>query len=216
VARLEAAEGSVVIKWFGWRHRVHALFSPFRKSRAWRTWNTAQELERMGVSTPAPRFAYTRRCMGFVRENFFISSAIHPHQRLRTLLRSETSMELIEKAVSNLAISIARMHDGGIIHRDLTSGNFLVDEEGRVYLTDLNRAHLLDYLSVHQRLRDLARISFTMSDDAKTIQLAKTFFHVYGVETSEEADWEKGYWNYRRHRLKKRRLKLRLKRLLRR
>lgn len=216
MARLEAVGGSVVIKWFGWRHLIHAFFSPFRKSRAWRTWKTAQELGRVGASTPAPLFVYTRRFMGFVQDNFFISSAIHPHQRLRTLLRSEAAIEHIEKAVSNLAVSIARMHDDGIMHRDLTSGNFLVDEEGQVYLTDLNRARHVDHLTVHQRWRDLARISFTMSDDVKTVQLAKTFFQVYGVETSEAANWEKGYWEYRRRRLKRRRLKLRFKRLLRR
>lgn len=152
--------------------------------------------------------------MGFVQDNFFISSAIHPHQRLRTLLRSEAAIEHIEKAVSNLAVSIARMHDGGIMHRDLTSGNFLVDKEGRVYLTDLNRARHRDHLTDHQRLRDLARISFTMSDDTKTTRLAKTFFQAYGVESSKEANWEQGYWEYRQQRLKRRRLKLRFKRLL--
>lgn len=120
----------------------------------------------------------------------------------------------MEKAISELALSIARMHNGGIFHRDLTSGNFLVDEEGQVYIIDLNRARHVAGMTASQRLKDLARISFTAKDDAQTAQLAGTFFQVYGTETSQEVEWEKGYWEYRQRRLKKRRQKLRLKRFV--
>lgn len=214
VARLDTNQGAVVIKWFGWRHRMHAFLSPFRKSRAWRTWNTAHALGQVGASTPTPLCAYTRRCLGFVQENYFIATAIHPHQRLRVLLKSDASIELIEQAITNLAVSIGRMHQGGIVHRDLTSGNFLVDENGQIYLTDLNRARNLGQLTTHQQLRDLARISFATQDDTRTTQLVKTFFQVYGTVTSQEVDWEKGYWDYRQRRLKNRRRKIQLKRLL--
>jgi tRNA A-37 threonylcarbamoyl transferase component Bud32 len=171
-------------------------------------------LEQVGAATPSPLFVYTRRCLGFVRENYLITAAIHPHQRLRMLLKSDAPVELMERVVSELALIIARMHNEGILHRDLTSGNFLVNEAGQVYLTDLNRARHMGRITIRQRLKDLARISFSAKDAALPSRLAQTFFRVYGTETSEEAKWEEEYWNYRQHRLKKRRQKLRLKRLL--
>jgi tRNA A-37 threonylcarbamoyl transferase component Bud32 len=214
VARFDTIEGPVVVKWFGWRHQIHAVLSPFRASRAWRSWKTAKALEQAGASTPSPLFVHTRRCLGFVRENYLITSAIHPHHRLRVLLKSDAPVEILERVVSALALIIARMHHSGILHRDLTSGNFLVDEAGQVYITDLNRARHLGRITISQRLKDLARISFAAKDAALPSRLAKIFFRIYGAETSEEVNWEEEYWNYRQRRLKKRRLKLRLKRLL--
>jgi tRNA A-37 threonylcarbamoyl transferase component Bud32 len=214
VARIETTEGPVVVKWFGWRHRMHVVLSPFRASRAWRSWKTAKALEQVGAFTPSPLFVYTRRCLGFVRENYLITAAIHPHQRLRVLLKSDAPVEFMEGVVSELALFIARMHNGGVLHRDLTSGNFLVDEVGQVYLTDLNRARHKDRITISQRLKDLARISFSAKNATLTSRLVQTFFRIYGTETSEEVNWEEEYWNYRQRRLKKRRQKLRLKRFL--
>ncbi|UCD38322.1 MAG: phosphotransferase [Fidelibacterota bacterium] len=213
MARLETNQGPVVLKWFGWRHPIHFYLSPLRTSRAWRSWKTATTLENAGARTPHPLFIFSRRHRGFIRENYFITIAIHPHQKLRTFLKTDTPADVMASAVGDLAVSIARMHEGGIIHRDLTSGNFLVDEGGRVYLVDLNRAQPIKHISTRQRLTDLARISFTSRDQDLTTLLARKFFQVYSVETDQTIDWERRYWTYRHRRLRRRRWKQRLRQL---
>ena len=214
VARIETHRGPVVVKWFGWRHPLHFYLSPFLAGRAWTSWETAQALEQLAVRTPRPLFVYARRQRGFIRENFYVTTGIHPHVTLRAFLLSDASTELMEQAVADLALGIARMHTGGILHRDLTTGNFLVDATGRVYLVDLNRARRLARLSRRRRLSDLARISFNARDRELKSRLAHRFFQVYGHETDPAVDWEGGYWKYRRRRLARRRWKKRLRRLI--
>lgn len=204
--------GPVVIKWFGWRHPIHFYLSPLFPGRAWISWEMATALEKATTRTPRPLFVYSRRQKGFIHENFFITAGIHPHRKLRALLKSDAPAELMETAVTDLALSIARMHEGGIQHRDLTSGNFLVDDAGLVYLVDLNRARRLGHVSRRQRLTDLARISFAARDQKLHYQLARRFFQAYGAETDPVFNWEGGYWKYRKRRLRRRRLKKRLQR----
>ncbi len=114
MARLDAHRGPVVIKWFGWRNRLHRALSPFARGRAWRSWEVAQALREAEVRTPGPLYVFARRRRGVIRDNFFVAAAIHPHQTLRDLLKSDAPQELMEQAVSDLAKSIARMHGAGI------------------------------------------------------------------------------------------------------
>ena len=86
--------------------------------------------------------------------------------------------------------SIARLHTGGIIHRDLTTANFLVGNNAQVYIVDLNRARRLDDPSSQMRLGDLARLNFATGDDLETA-LASAFFEEYG--SGGGYDWFPAY-----------------------
>ncbi|MFB0516524.1 MAG: lipopolysaccharide kinase InaA family protein [Candidatus Neomarinimicrobiota bacterium] len=213
VAQLDTHQGPVVIKWFGWRHKLHFYLSPLRPGRAWNSWQMARALEEAAARTPQPLFVYLRRCRGFIHENFYVTAAIHPHQKLRDFLQSNAPPQLMEQAVADLALSIARMHEGGIRHRDLTTGNCLVDDAGLVHLVDLNRARKRARPSRHQRLSDLARINFNARDQALTCRLAHRFFQVYSTETDPTIDWEGRYQKYRHRLLQRRGWKKRLRRL---
>lgn len=214
MARLEADSGPVVIKWFGWRNPLHVYLSPFSQGRAWHSWRVAHALQEAAVRTPEPLFVYARRHRGIIRDSFYISAAIHPHQTLRALLRSHASTTLLEQAVANLASSLARMHEASIHHRDLTTGNFLVDDEGRVAIVDLNRAKLRHRLTRRQCLADLARISFASRDSDLEERLSNRFFQVYGSVRNASFGWEAGSRRYRVRLLASRRLKRNLRRLL--
>ncbi len=216
MARLEADSGPVVIKWFGWRNPLHIYLSPFSDGRAWHSWTVAHALKEAAVRTPEPLFVYVRRRRGIIRDSFLISAAIHPHQTLRAHLRSQASTNLLEDAVGNLASSLARMHEAGILHRDLTTGNFLVDDKGQVAIVDLNRARLRRRLTSRQCLADLARLSFASRDSGLGERLRNRFFQVYGGARNASFGWEAGYRRYRRRLLAGRRLKRDLRRILRR
>ncbi|MEE9466398.1 MAG: lipopolysaccharide kinase InaA family protein, partial [Candidatus Neomarinimicrobiota bacterium] len=190
VCRVDSAKGPVVVKWFGWRRPGHYLLSPLFAGRAVTSWRIARTMSDLGVRTPEPLFVYSQRVRGLIRENIFICRAIHPHQTLRVYLQSNAPQADKLAAVIDLAGSIARLHTGGIIHRDLTTANFLVGDNAQVYIVDLNRARRLGRLSRQIRLEDLARLNFATGDDLET-ELTTAFFEEYG--SGGDYDWIAAY-----------------------
>ena len=215
VVQLSSDKGPIVVKWFGWRHPIHYPLSPTFPSRAYTSWTIANALKEAQARTPKPLYVYTRRYRGLIRENFFITEAIHPHTCLRPLLISDVSETFLRTSIEDLACSIARMHKHGIIHRDLTTANFLVNEDGAVFIIDLNRAQQVKKLVEHHRLIDLARLSFKTGDIELEDRLSHHFFHTYEEESGSGTDLLNGYLKYRKRLLKRRRLKKRVRRLIR-
>jgi tRNA A-37 threonylcarbamoyl transferase component Bud32 len=215
VARLSTGSGDYVIKWFGWRHPIHDYLSPSFPSRAEATWTIAQALLRAGCRTPTPILVYTRRRRGRIRENFILMQAVHPHQTLRTLLKNEPDPERLTAVITDLAQSLARMHTAGIRHRDLTTGNFLVDTANAVYIVDLNRAQLLPALTHSHRCRDLARIRLVTGYPDRDRIVQEAFFHRYAeLSGISEEQIRTGYADQRRRLLQRRRRKRGAQRLL--
>ncbi|MCH8067739.1 MAG: hypothetical protein IID16_00495 [Candidatus Marinimicrobia bacterium] len=215
VAQLKTDTSPVVVKWFGWRHPIHRLLSPIFLSRAQVSWTTAQALLNASALTPKPIFVYTKRHKGIIHENIFITEAIHPHKTMRKFLKSDEKFTFFQTAITNLAISIARMHNAGIFHRDLTTGNFLVNNSGEVFIVDLNRAKIFHKLSPHHRLSDLAKINIKTNDESVKRLLEELFFNIYKKETGIEFDWIAGYKEYQNVLLTGRRRKKQLRSLFR-
>ncbi len=213
VIRITIGDQSFVYKKFGWRSYFHFLLSPTFKSRAQASWDTAQILLKNGASTPKPLFVYTRRFAGFILENIYLTQAIHPHVQFRHLRTEEHTSNFIRNAVYSLAGSIAKMHNANIVHNDLTTGNFIVDQSGTVFIVDLNRAKVKQVVTLRDRLSDLARINLKHlpNSDDSPVQI---FFDRYAEICDEEIDWISAYWLSRERRLKRRRLKKRFKKLL--
>lgn len=211
LARLHSDQGPIVVKWFGWRHPVHYVLSPTFPSRSHASWTMAQSLKHAGARTPEPLFVYTRRQRGFIQENFFITQAIHPHTSLRLLLISGAPVALLKTSIEDLAHSIARMHNRGIFHHDLTTGNFLVNKTGEVFIVDLNRARQLKTLSTRQRLKDLAKLNFKTRDTQLQRQLTHLFFDVYTENSRMRMKFLNGYFDYRKNLLKRKRIKKKLR-----
>ncbi len=213
VVRVTMGDQSFVYKRFGWRSFLHFFLSPTFKSRAQASWDTAQALLQNRVSTPKPLFVYTRRFVGFILENIYLTQAIHPHVQFRHLNTEEHSSKFIQNVVYSLADSIAKMHNANILHNDLTIGNFIVDQSGNVFIVDLNRAKVKHAVTLKERLSDLARINLkhlSKTDDS----LLHIFFDRYAEICDEEIDWISAYWSFRERRLKRQRLKKRFKNLI--
>jgi len=212
VVQLSSDKGPIVVKWFGWRHPMHYPLSPTFPSRAFASWIVAHTLQHAKTRTPKPLYVYTRRYRGLIKENFFITEAIHPHTRLRKVLISETPETFLNASIKDLALSIARMHKQGIFHRDLTTGNFLVNEMGEVFIVDLNRTQLLRKLSTHQRLIDLAKLFFNTEKPELTNRLTHLFFTTYEEESKLGLNLFEQYSEYRNRLLRRRRIKKGLRR----
>lgn len=213
VARLDSETGPLVIKLFGWRNPLHFLLSPASPSRAELSWQTANRLVEAGVRTPEPLFVYTQRKYGFIFANLYISRCLEQHQSLRQFLNSKPDLAQAEMVIVDLAKNLSNMHEGGILHRDLTPGNVLIDNQRKTYLVDLNRTIVCSKLTVSQRLRDLAKLNFKYRQPHLEQPLVEAFFQVYSRETNQAGDWVKSYGEKRQQLLNYRRRKAVLKRL---
>jgi len=212
VARIESDNSKYVLKKFGWRNPIHFIFSPIFKSRAQASWDTAQKLLAAGAQTPFPIYVHSVRKLGYIYENIFLTSAIHPHVKFRALNLKTHSESFIIKATKSLARSIVKMHNAGIIHNDLTNGNFLVNSEASIFIVDLNRAKTVKQISMRQRLEDLSKINFRFIISQEE-HIRREFFATYSGLCTIFISWEDEYIAYRAKRIRKRRIKKYFKRI---
>jgi serine/threonine protein kinase len=154
---------SVVVKQFGWRSPLHRFLRPLTGSKAIRAFGIAMTLREAGVATPRPLIAWDRQDRGTESKSYYITEEIQDATTLREILRSPAEFETERAALlPELARLVRGMHDAGILHRDLTIGNFLVApkpiEGNRIFLIDLSRAVHLGRVPLLLRLLDLARM----------------------------------------------------------
>lgn len=177
-----------VVKQF--RHQT--LLARFRRwrrgSKGSRCWAVAQRLRAMGVGTPAPiLWAESARLDG---PSYYVcafrSGLLEARYPLRALAAGTFDDDYppghrlpLLTALGSLA---RRLHENGVWFRDFTSGNVLVDLEAvaerartsdahgepdssGLLLLDLNRARLLERVSLRRRVQDLGRMPLARSSD---------------------------------------------------
>ena len=164
-----------VIKQFRWRGIQNYLASPLKKSKALKSYLAACHLLKHGLGTPMPLGAVEVRKWGFVQESFYITSLVESYIDLKkyrdTASRNHADMH---EVIEFLAHFILRMHDNGLLHRDLNLSNFLLTGKPgayRIYLVDLNRAIFMDNPPPRLRSLDLARLDL--------YEWQQSFFHHY-------------------------------------
>jgi len=164
-------EHDVVVKLFGWRNTLSIVTSPFMRSRAKKSWDMAHWLKAHQIATPDPVAVFTRRSWGFIRNNFFVSRAVKNYDTARSILRDdnhETSRK--DLLVQSLASIAKNIHQGGMIHNDLTLANFLVQDlhPEAIFLVDLNRATRPKIFKHRQRIAEIARMDLCKCDYSET------------------------------------------------
>lgn len=126
-----------------------------RRSRPWRELALLTRLEAGGMPVPPPVAA--RLVIGHPLSPWYrgdlITGYVHGTATLAQALRAGTIDESIWHAIG---VTIARFHDAGVDHADLNAHNVLLDEAGRVYLIDFDRARLR--VRGGWRRRNLARL----------------------------------------------------------
>lgn len=162
------AELPVVLKRFGWRSPLHRIVRSLTGSKAIRSFLIGMTLRNVGVGTPRPLIAWERRGAGAMNQSYYITEEIVDATNLRLILQSSTVLEPERTALlTELARLVRGMHDAGILHRDLTLGNFLAApkpvEGRRIFLIDLSRAVHPGRIPLPLRFMDLARMNLQES-----------------------------------------------------
>jgi tRNA A-37 threonylcarbamoyl transferase component Bud32 len=168
-ADFETATGSVpvVVKQFrnqGWFKRLERRT---RGSKAERSWRVAKEMVRVGLATPDPLlWVESDEPEG---PSFFVArhleDAVEVRQFFRRLNGEPGAVQFPEvddlvflRRLGRLAREI---NDAGILYRDLSMGNILVEEgksDLQLSLIDFNRARIGRHPGVYQRTRDICRL----------------------------------------------------------
>ena len=150
----------VVIKEFRTRG-VNRLKSLFLRGKASRSWRGSMTLVERGIETPPP-VAFLENRKGLVLDqSFFLTERVREVREIRSLFRELEPLEL-----DGLLVSLSRYlrhgHDRGVLHRDLSDGNILVQENKpggyRYYLIDTNRIRFKRRMGLLRRIRNLIRL----------------------------------------------------------
>ena len=113
------------------------------------------------IETARPAAYLERRRHGLTERGYFLAERIAGAEEVRTLFRRLGPAE-IEPLLAALAGHLARCHDQGILHRDLSDGNVLVkkdDSGGFVFfLLDTNRVRAVKRLGGYRRAKNVIRL----------------------------------------------------------
>lgn len=117
------------------------MYSFFRQSKAKRAYNNAQFLLSKGFETPQPVAYLECFSHGLLRESFFMSLQ-SSYGGLIKEFSDGSSIVGREDLIVSFGKLIAKVHNAGILHLDLSGGNVLIQkmEDGYHFsLIDLNR-----------------------------------------------------------------------------
>ena len=141
-----------VVKQFAVPNPLNRLVYGFlRKSKAQRSYEYAQLLLSKGIATPRPVAWQTERNGLLMGRSYFVSErsrcpytyadliGLDKLYSLGNLGNLEHLVKLEEHYLRLIAQTVARLHNEGMVHQDLSRGNILFGDGDRVELIDLNR-----------------------------------------------------------------------------
>ena len=155
--------------------RLEALVSHLVRDPARRALRGARLLAQNGLPTFRPLACWTARRGGIFRDSYFLYAQIPARHSLKDYKLGSTGLEPAENArafdalVAPLADLVAALHRRGLRHDDLACGNFLVCDDGRLHLIDVDhvRAARLRRFPRLKRFFDLNDLRRLDLDDAR-------------------------------------------------
>ena len=142
IVRTMLGDREVVIKYFRNHGIKKKLGYKFRSSKAVRSFDNSFRLSEAGLLTPQP-LAWREDWRGaWLNESYYVC-AYHPVAHTAWDLKNEQISDHL-RWIRKLGSEIARMHEAGLDHQDLTPGNALYvatesDGEFDLYFVDNNR-----------------------------------------------------------------------------
>jgi serine/threonine protein kinase len=130
-------------------------------SKAQKAWRGSLALVKRGFLTPLPVAYLERRTSFFLEQSYFISEYVPDLEEVRGLFR-ELPHEELTPLLRALASTLARCVRSGILHRDLSDGNVLVEGKGgepfRFFLLDTNRIRCKRRIGTFKGIKSLIRL----------------------------------------------------------
>lgn len=131
----------LVIKSFRKPNLINQIvYGLFRSSKAERSYEYAEMLQKLGIGTPQPVGYYTERIGLLFGRSYYISLKSECPYVYYDLLKNNFPYQ--EQILRAIARTTAAMHEHGCLHKDYSQGNILFKEVGqeiKVEIIDLNR-----------------------------------------------------------------------------
>lgn len=142
------------------------IYGVLRKSKGQRSYEYAKKLVNIGIETPKEVAYIEFRSKGLLRDCYFIS-LYSDFGSLKDAVDLYPDNKEIKPLLNEFAAFLVRMHNAGVIHKDLNISNILyrteVDESGgiryRFQVIDTNRMRFSKNISMRRRLHNLRRLS---------------------------------------------------------
>ena len=137
------------------------IYKFFRKTKAQRSFEYAQELISKGINTPSP-VAYLNDYNLFgLSSSYYISLQMEDCFMLSDVIENPFFHDR-ENIIRRYTRLIYKLHNNGIEFKDNSSGNFLIrktEKDYHFYIVDLNRMNFSKKMSIPHRLANFSRIS---------------------------------------------------------
>lgn len=131
----------LVIKSFRTPNLVNRIvYGLFRSSKAQRSYEYAEMLQKSGIGTPQPVGYYTERTGLLFTRSYYVSLKSECPYTYYDLIKKEFPNQ--ERILRAIARTTAAMHEHGYLHKDYSRGNILfkeTEQEVKVEIIDLNR-----------------------------------------------------------------------------
>jgi tRNA A-37 threonylcarbamoyl transferase component Bud32 len=150
----------IVIKAFALPKGINWLvYGNLRKSKARRSFENSIELNKIGICTPLPIGYRETYRFGGLAESFYVSTYVEPEHRLEQVLHGDALSDRKE-ILEAFGRFVFKLHDKGVLHRDLSPGNVLINTLNDTYqfcLVDINRMRFGE-LSEQERFQNFAML----------------------------------------------------------
>lgn len=152
------------------------MYRFFRKSKAKRSFENAQLLQKNGVGTPNPIAFFELYKGPFFGKSYYLSEHFEADLLYKDLLENKSYPDR-EKIIRSFVHFTHRLHELQILFKDHSPGNTLIKKKGAKYsffLVDLNRMKFKS-LSFKERVTNFTRLTphkemiATMSDEYSKI-----------------------------------------------
>ena len=139
--RVLESEGHLfVVKSFAIPNLLNRLvYGTLRRSKAQRSFEYAQMLMSKGIESPRPVAWMSERSGLLFGRSYFVSEKSACPYTYNDIIRGALPAADEERYLRLIAQMVARLHNGGMVHQDLSRGNILFGDGDRVELIDLNR-----------------------------------------------------------------------------
>lgn len=204
-------QGSYVVKSFASLALPRRLYYSFvGKSKARRSHLNAERLVSLGFAV-GESLGYVEKCnaFGLLGASYYVSATI-PRQEPHLHFHAR-GWRASAKLIQELGRYLARLHERGVLHLDLSPGNILYDYDSdtdsyQFYLVDLNRMRFLDRsITREEAMPNLSRLT---SCPSVTRRLAISYAEARGWDSSEVAQEltiaTDRFWGHRLFKLSKR------------
>ena len=157
VARYDGADGSLLIKRHIWGSAFRTLRMAWRKPVARRCARLGLRLSELGIPTPRPRAYLEHRIGPFGYRSYLLTDFVEGTSLYRVLRFGEQESGILKRLADQVASIWDRLVQLGMCHGDMKPENFIVDNNLRVWLIDLEKMRE-GRITRRQRRRQIADV----------------------------------------------------------